>query len=346
VGNWFLMVILVPVCASILSLVIAGLLIRNPSGKLALDQPNDRSLHSKPTLKGVGIAIVITTVSVVSFLLIFYGDTKSFLVTVGFTVVAMGVLGWLDDHQNLAVRVRLFVQLLVSVAAIGILGGISEVNFGGFVFDLWLPVSLILSAMFLIWMTNLYNFMDGADGYVCSQGILTSLIMAYWFFIYGDTTLMLLCLGVGGATAGVVVFNWAPAQVFLGDTGSLALGIIFGLLAIYGITRYNMSASAFLLLYGLFLYDATVTLARRAFMSERLWEAHSTHFYQRLIHAGFSHSKLSVIASGITIYLAILATLDILSAKPRPLWLIVGVISLSLLATITSRYERRSRSES
>ena len=107
-----------------------------------------------------------------------------------------------------------------------------------------------------------------------------------------------------------------------------------------------MSASAFLLLYGLFLYDATVTLARRAFMSERLWEAHSTHFYQRLIHAGFSHSKLSVIASGITIYLAILATLDILSAKPRQLWLIVGVISLSLLATITSRYERLSRSES
>jgi len=345
-GNILLIASLMLVCVTILSFMIIALLIRNPSGKLAVDHPNDRSLHGKPTLKGAGVAIIVSIVAAVSFLLLSYSKMYVFLGTFGCCVAAMGVLGWLDDHRNLEIRVRLLTQSIVSVAAIGILGSVSELSLSGYTLYLWLPVSLILSIVFLIWMTNLYNFMDGADGFVSSQSILISLVAAYWFFIHGDTAVMLLCAAIGGATTGVVVFNWAPARVFLGDTGSLALGMTFGLLAVYGITRYDISFSAFLLLYGLLLYDATVTLARRVLMGERFWNAHSTHYYQRLIRAGISHSKLAIIALGVSLYLAMLATLDMLSIKPEPLWLIIGVISLSILAVITNRYERVRRSES
>ena len=194
-------------------------------------------------------------------------------------------------------------------------------------------------------MTNLYNFMDGIDGFVTSQAVFSSIVIAGWFLLYGDVEVALFCLAVAGAGIGFLVLNWSPARIFLGDVGSLTLGVVFALLALYGVAKYQMSASAFLLLYGVFLFDATVTLGRRFLTGERWWEAHATHFYQRAVRSGVGHAHVSILALVGSGCLAVLGTLDVLGVWPEMLWVSLGLAVVMLMMLGVQRLEQRVLSQ-
>ena len=191
-------------------------------------------------------------------------------------------------------------------------------------------------------MANLYNFMDGVDGLVASQAIFSSIVIAGWFFLHGDVGVALFCLALAGAGTGFLILNWSPARVFLGDVGSLPLGVVFALLALHGVAKYQMPVSAFLLLYGVFLFDATVTLGRRCLTGERWWEGHATHFYQRAVRSGVSHAWISILALLGSGCLAVLGTLDILGVGSGMLWFPLGLILVLLMMTGVRRLEQRA----
>ena len=151
----------------------------------------------------------------------------------------------------------------------------------------------------------------------------------------------LFCLALAGAGIGFLILNWNPARVFLGDVGSLTLGVVFALLAIHGVAKYQMPVSAFLLLYGLFLFDATVTLGRRCLTGERWWEAHATHFYQRAVRSGVGHAGVSILALLGSGCLAVLGTLDMLGVGPGMLWFPLGLVLVMLMMVGVRRLEQR-----
>ena len=147
---------------------------------------------------------------------------------------------------------------------------------------------------------------------------------------------MVFCCSISGAGIGFLLLNWSPARVFLGDTGSLSLGLIFGLLAVRGVQQHDIPASAFLLLHGVFLFDTTVTLCRRLFSGQRWWEAHAMHFYQRAVGCGLRHAQVTILAMLWSVCLAILGTLDVLGISPQFLWLPAG-LCLLVIAPISVR---------
>jgi Fuc2NAc and GlcNAc transferase len=323
--------------------VILGALLKYKIGVLALDVPNYRSLHTYPTPKGGGVVIVGIVIVCSGTLIWFYPELGRVFSALGITAVMLGTVGWLDDHRNLRIRTKLLVECVVSVGVIWLIGPVQSVQLMGFEILGLSPFLVIpIAFLWLVWMTNLYNFMDGMDGLVTSQAIMSAIVIAGWFLLYGNIGIALFCFALAGAGVGFLVFNWSPASAFLGDVGSLTLGAVFGLLALYGITEHQMPVSAFLLLYGLFLADATITLIRRCLAGERWWEPHATHFYQRAARTGVNHARISILALAGSSCLAVLGTLETLGVEPGMLWLVLGLVLALLMIIGVRRLEQRS----
>ena len=178
-------------------------------------------------------------------------------------------------------------------------------------------------------MTNLFNFMDGIDGLVGTQSTIAAIVLAFWFHQAGAPEFVSLNLALAGALAGFSILNWRPARVFLGDIGSLTLGIYFAVMGIIGWTVYRLPVEAFVLLYGVMLCDTSVTLTVRIFKGERWWEAHSSHFYQRLVGLGYNHAQVTSLAMMVTVCLSIYATLLIHERGPQWLWILLGGLTLA-----------------
>jgi UDP-N-acetylmuramyl pentapeptide phosphotransferase/UDP-N-acetylglucosamine-1-phosphate transferase len=309
---------------------------------LPLDAPNPRSLHNQPTQKGGGIAIV--GLIILASVNLMWWDTGSerIFMALGISALIFGVLGLWDDHRDLGVRVKLLFELATGVIVIWLVDLPRELEFSGVTIS-YLSVWLVAPIVFLwfIWMTNLYNFMDGVDGLVGSQSIFSLIVVAGWFLLYGDASIALFCVAIAGAGIGFLILNWHPARLFLGDAGSLPLGAVFALLAVYGASKYQMPVTAFLLLYGICLFDATVTLGRRFFSAERWWEAHSNHFYQRAVRSGVGHARLSIFALLASGLLAGLGTLDMLRIGSGLLWFPLGLILAGSLMIWVWKLEQR-----
>jgi len=263
--------------------------------KEILDHPNERSSHSIPTPKGGGLAIMIAFYSGLSYLsfasLI---DTELFYALL--TALPVILISLIDDIYPLSAKLRFGVQLISASAAVYFLGGVTSMDFILFTLDgMW--VSFI--ALFgIIWMTNLYNFLDGIDGYAGAEALFVGLGA---YLLFGSETALLLAV----ATAGFLLFNWHKASIFMGDVGSAPLGFIFAVLILYDAATPNFLG--WLMLLSLFWFDATLTLLRRAKQKERLSQAHKKHAYQRLNQAGFSHDKVVLFAMGVnTVILAAL----------------------------------------
>jgi Fuc2NAc and GlcNAc transferase len=259
------------------------------------------------------------------------------------SALGFGAVGWWDDRRCLRVRNKLMIEIAAGVIVVWLIDLPRELQFSGLTIPALLPFVVVpIALLWIIWMTNLYNFMDGVDGLVASQAIFSSIVIAGWFLLYGDAPVALFCVALAGAGIGFLILNWSPAHVFLGDVGSLTLGVVFALLALHGVAKYQMPVSAFLLLYGVFLFDATATLGRRCFAGERWWEAHATHFYQRAVRSGVGHARVSILALLGSGCLTILGTLDMLGVGPRMLWFPLGLALVMLMMLGVRRLEQRA----
>jgi len=251
-----------------------------------LDFPNERSSHLTPTPRGGGVAIVISFyLSLIILFLTDHIENKLFYALI--PGLALAIIGSIDDIRQISPAKRLIVHFLCSGFAIFWLGGF-KISYIEHMNWLW---SVILLFGF-VWFINLFNFLDGSDGYASMETILVSL--ALWYLTKMNV-FFILCL----SAAGFLYWNWPKAKIFMGDSGSTTLGYILIVLGTYLHNTMTLDFSYWLILTSLFWFDASVTLFRRLIHMERLSQAHKKHVYERAINGGFSH--LNILITGILI---------------------------------------------
>jgi UDP-N-acetylmuramyl pentapeptide phosphotransferase/UDP-N-acetylglucosamine-1-phosphate transferase len=277
------------VIAGLSALLCAGLivLLRPMLQRYALAKPNARSSHRVPTPQGGGIAVMTATLAASGFGLVTLGAplTPS-LATAFAAVIVMAGVGVADDIRPLAVAPRLLLQALAVAAVICALPNALRVV-------PVLPLSLERALLFVggLWFVNLVNFMDGIDWMTVVEVIPVAgalVVFGGLGALSGDAVVVALALG--GAMLGFAYFNRPAAKLFLGDVGSLPIGLLLGWLLVLLAGAGHLAAALLLPLY--YLADATLTLLRRLSRGERIWQAHRTHYYQRATDRGFTVSEI------------------------------------------------------
>jgi Fuc2NAc and GlcNAc transferase len=280
------------------SFALTGVVRRYALKKAILDIPNARSSHTLPTPRGGGLAIAAVWFAGVLWL----GCSNRIDRQLFFALLCglpLALTGWLDDLLNLPSRLRFLVQLVCSVAALWLLGGLKIID-GGFAEGTMLWLNTFLAVIAILWSVNLFNFLDGIDGYLSTEVIFISLAL---FLFTGNLILLILV----AAIAGFLMWNWPKAKIFMGDVGSTLLGFTVAIFAIYFQNTRQVSIPVILILTAVFWMDATITLLRRLRNREKLHEAHRKHAYQRIVQAGFSHRKTVLWALGLNMSGLVLA---------------------------------------
>jgi len=265
--------------------------------KSLVAQVNERSSHTTPTPYGGGIAIAVTWFIGLAY---FYSnnaiDPKLFYaLLVGMLI---SIVSYVDDLFELSAKVRLIIQAFVAFLGLYFLGGLKELDL--FVFTLQNPLlSNIFAFVMIIWFINLYNFLDGIDGYAGSEALFLSIAA---FILFGATYFLVLAVAV----LGFLFWNWHKAKIFMGDVGSTLLGYNIAIFTIYYTNQDTQNFWIWITIFGLFWFDATLTLLRRKQNGEKLSQAHKKHAYQRLTQAGWKHDKVTYYAVSINILLFML----------------------------------------
>jgi Fuc2NAc and GlcNAc transferase len=271
--------------------------IRNVSlEKQWLDHPNSRSSHSVPTPRGAGLAILLV-VGVVLFFLAAGGTIEWRLLVVLVPVAAIAGVGFIDDRQGVSARKRLGCHLVCSlISTSGIFFPFEKVAvpFGSFELS---GTALVIgfATLFIGWMVNLYNFMDGIDGIEAIQVISVSAIAGGAALFLGYEGIGAVYLVLAAGFVGFLFMNWHPASIFLGDVGSGSVGFILGVIAIYSSQSGLTSFTTILILHGTFIVDTALTLIVRVVQGKRPQEAHRTHAYQKAVRAGLTHRLVSAL---------------------------------------------------
>ena len=310
-------------------------LLKRPAPLLVLDPPTARGLHQASVPRGGGIVVIVTVLFFSIWIALRTGFDRAGIIS-GFGLVGISTLGYLDDRYHLSVKIRLVAQfvfmgliILVTLDSTGWHFLLYEVNLPSYI--VFVPALVIL-----VWLVNLFNFMDGADGLAGLHSLVAALTLGYWFGGAEIPTLAILNFSLAGSVAAFLWFNWTPARIFLGDSGSLALGAWFGCMGVIGVTQVGLPFEAFLVLFGFFVFDATLTLVRRFFQGKALSEPHRDHLYQRLILSGWSHPRVALLTGLMGLLNAIFASL-IVTTPHWGLWCVVAAaIVLVLFAIWTS----------
>ena len=302
------------VFSALAALIATGVLLPILRRCKIFDLPNERSSHERPTPSGGGIALVFVAVTiwlaisydVFDWFQIMESDQNVKWVTGG--TVLLALVSWADDLKGLNPLTRLASQL-GTVVGVMILLPEPLVLFNGMIPN-WLDQVII--GFLWIWFINLFNFMDGIDGLA---GIETGAIGLGVFFIATYTsiggTLAILALTLSAVGIGFLVWNWAPAKIFMGDVGSVPIGFLLAwLLLTLAQKGYMLQA---LIIPAYYLADATVTLVRRAAIGEKIWLPHRDHYYQRAVQRGLGHAHVSVVVAGVDAFLIGLALLSLWS---------------------------------
>lgn len=320
---------LVAVCSSAVSFFVTAWVRRVAIRRGVLDIPNARSSHAVATPRGGGLGIVAGFLIILATL-IYQGmfPLLSGLVILAGTL-AIAMLGWMDDALRLTATTRLVVQLVIASMAVMGLGGFEQLRVGSSVVDLGWAGS-ILAAIGLVWLINLYNFMDGIDGLAGAEAVTVSLAVSILGIVMYASQIgfSLAALALAAASVSFVVWNWSPAKVFMGDAGSAALGFAFGTLALVGEIHQGVPLLVLMLLLGLFVVDATLTLIDRLRRGENITVAHRDHVYQRLVRAGWSHRHVTLGAIVINVTLLWPAAWVATSESRSMLWVFVAVFTV------------------
>ncbi|MFY9109712.1 glycosyltransferase family 4 protein [Aliarcobacter butzleri] len=245
---------------------------------------NERSSHTVPTPHGGGIAIAITWF-IGLFYLFFIGQIEENLFYALLFGAVISIVSFFDDIYELSPKVRLIIQAIVAIGGLYFLGGFETLTFG--IFDIQNPIFTNIFAFFMIiWFINLYNFLDGINGYAGSEALFLAVA---GFILFGGNHFLVLAVAV----LGFLYWNWNKAKIFMGDVGSTLLGYNIAIFTMYYANQEPTNFWIWIILFGVYWFDATLTLIRRKLNKERLSLAHKKHAYQRLTQAGWSHYKVT-----------------------------------------------------
>jgi len=286
--------------SAILVAPMVGILRRYAVSRQVLDIPNERSSHTVPTPSGGGLAIAGAWLAICLGLIELGLVDQNIALSIGPPAILIAAIGFADDQLTLSTSLRLAIQCA------GVIWFLLYLDAPLFVGISWLdnlPIfSYVISGFALIWLINLFNFMDGIDGVAASEAIFLALGMTLITFIsVSKNPLELASIALAGACLGFLAWNWPPAKIFMGDAGSSFLGFVLGAIALAISSEYAISVWPWVILFGVFLVDATVTLLRRCFSGQRWYEAHRSHAYQRLARRWDSHRKVTLSVVGINV---------------------------------------------
>ena len=255
---------------------------------------NERSSHTTPTPHGGGIALAITWF-IGLFYLYFIGEISSNLFYALLFGAVISIVSFFDDIYELSPKLRLIIQALVAFLGLYFLGGFGNLTFG--IFDISNQIFTNIFAFFMIiWFINLYNFLDGINGYAGSEAVFLSLA---GFILFSGNHFLVLSVAV----LGFLYWNWNKAKIFMGDVGSTLLGYNIAIFTIYYANEESTNFWIWIILFGIYWFDATLTLIRRKLNKEKLSQAHKKHGYQRLTQAGWSHYKVTNYSIGLNMIL-------------------------------------------
>jgi UDP-N-acetylmuramyl pentapeptide phosphotransferase/UDP-N-acetylglucosamine-1-phosphate transferase len=307
---------------------------------LFLDIPNERSSHTEPIPHGAGLVIVmICLTSYVPLSIVFLGSF-SWGYILGASLIAL--ISFLDDLFSIPAIIRLLVQFIAAAVLIAdvdtwhgvsMLGGISLGNWGYLITFVW-----------IVWMVNSYNFMDGIDGLAGLQAVIAGLGWMLLCGILGIPSLFLFSGVIAAASLGFLFHNWKPANIFMGDVGSAFLGFTFAALPLLArVTNQSKSWDllpiAALLFVWFFLFDSVITLLRRAVRGEKIWVAHREHLFQRLVHSGYTHRRVTLIYGILAslLCLSVLASVEFREDIGLAMFPVVLILTTILLFVVYRR---------
>ncbi len=289
------------------TLVVAAVLTRGLIGWTAargiVDTPNARSSHTRVTPRGGGLAIIAVVVGV-AIVIVMLRPVELWRVA-GAVVPALAIaaVSWLDDVRSLRNRTRFAVHLAAAIAATAMLGAVARVDLGSFGMLRFGPLAWPLTLLWIVGLTNAFNFMDGSDGIAGITAAAVAAGIAAAAAACGAGAVAVLAAAFAGASLGFLTSNWQPARIFMGDVGSAFCGFLLAVLplAVRADAVPEVLPVAALALWP-FIFDTSFTLLRRLRAGENIFQAHRSHLYQRLVIAGWSHRAVAMLYGGLSAF--------------------------------------------
>jgi UDP-N-acetylmuramyl pentapeptide phosphotransferase/UDP-N-acetylglucosamine-1-phosphate transferase len=297
-----------------------------------LDTPNERSSHFRPVPRGGGVMIVLIVLATSAWVANEIDWRRSLIYIVSASIIAW--MGWHDDVHSLPATFRLLVQSIIAIVSIWGMGYFKVVAvplFG----DLQLGViGIIITFLWIVGLTNAYNFMDGIDGN--AGGVAFSAGLG-WMWLAADTQkwfVFWLALAIAASSLGFLSHNWTPAKVFMGDVGSTFLGYSFAVLSLVSASQGGDALLIGTLLMWIVIMDSFVTFLGRAVKRENVFTGHRSHLFQRLVLGGYQHTTISLLYMLLTVVAGLLAYLWSQDDRVAPLLIFFGLPTLWILLSI------------
>ncbi|WBM34214.1 MULTISPECIES: MraY family glycosyltransferase [Pseudomonas] len=305
-----------------------------------MDIPNARSSHTLPTPRGGGLSFVVAFLLAALCMAIAGPIAPSVVVGVLGAGGLVAVIGFMDDHGHIAARWRLLGHFAAAAWGLAWLGGMPPISvFGVTLAPLWL--SSLFGALYLVWLLNLYNFMDGIDGLASVEAICVCVGASLLYWVTDHAHHAWLPLLLAATVAGFLCWNFPPARIFMGDAGSGFLGMVLGLLALLAGWVNPLLFWGWLILLGVFVVDATFTLVRRLLRGDKVYQAHRSHAYQYATRHHGSHRTVTLAVAAINLgWLLPVAMVVVVFQLDGALGTLVAYVPLIVLALIYKAGEK------
>ncbi len=319
-----------PLIAALATMLITVILLFSNAGKKIQDVPNERSLHEVPVPRIGGVGLMAGILSGWALMLL------SLAWWVVLPLLLLFAVSLLDDMRGLPVRSRLLAHIVAAVVLV-IGSGIASQH----------AILALVVVLGVVWMTNLYNFMDGSDGLAGGMTLFGFTMYGLAALMHGDEIQAMLNFSIGAAALGFLYYNFHPARVFMGDAGSIPLGFLSAAMGLWGWQQGHWPAWFPLLVFSPFVMDATVTLLKRTVRGAKITEAHREHYYQRLVQIGWGHRNVALLAYALMFAVGVSAILSMRQSGTVPwlLFLAWGAIYAVLMLILDSRWQTFKREQ-
>jgi len=328
--------------AFVVAALITGYLCHPGTKFYRLDHPNARSLHVNPTPRGGGLGIIVGILVSATVLVTFGEGSNMGLGWLAAAALLVAIISLIDDWLSIHFGVRIVVHFTAAGVLVWDGFWLQSITLPGETWALSDLVAIGLSLLFIVWMTNLYNFMDGMDGFAGGMTVIGFGTFGVLGWLAGAESFGVLCLLVAAAAGGFLRFNFPPARIFMGDVGSSFLGFLAAAFMLWADRDGIFPLWIGVLVFSPFIVDASATLIMRMVKRERFWEAHKTHYYQRLVQLGWGHRRTVLWEYGLMILCALSAVLAQRLSPPGQ-WVIIVLWVIAYLLIMLAVHHLEAR---